>query len=146
MLSLEKHSRPNHVRGFLKVKPFHDDLKLCPVDAIVSYNHKVFDVFILYMQIDNNVIFQVSQLVPGRSTLFVSYCKPHAAVTSKTMSRWVVTLLSAAGVDTSIFKAHASRSAASCFHAKQLSSIDIIKLGDWSASSDVFRKFYERYF
>ena len=91
-------------------------------------------------------ILQVSQLVPGRSTLFVSYCKPHAQVTSKTLSRWVVTLLSAAGVDTSVFKAHASRSAASCFHAKKLSSIDIIKLGDWSASTNVFRKFYERYF
>ena len=51
-----------------------------------------------------HVIFQVSQLVPGRSTLFVSYCKPHAAVTSKTMSRWVVTLLSDAGVDTSILR------------------------------------------
>ena len=76
----------------------------------------------------------------------MSYCKPHAQVTSKTLSRWVVTLLSAAGVDTSIFKAHASRSAEYCFHAKQLSSIDIVKLGDWSASSNVFRKFYERYF
>ena len=62
------------------------------------------------------------------------------------MSRWIVDLLRIAGVDTSVFKAHASRSAASCFHAKQLSSIDIIKLGDWSASSNVFKKFYERYF
>ena len=41
LLSLEKHSRPNHVRGYLKVKPFHDDPKLCPVDAVVSYNNKV---------------------------------------------------------------------------------------------------------
>ena len=87
----------------------------------------------IYRKIIHGIL-QVSQLVPGRSTLFVSYCKPHAQVTSKILSRWVETLLSA------------SRSAASCFHAKQLSSIDIIKLGDWSASSNVFRKFYERYF
>ena len=111
MLSLEKHSRPNQVRGFLKVKPFHDDLKLCPVDSIVSYDHKVFwSLDYIYRKIIHGIL-QVSQLVPGRSTLFVSYCKPHAQVTSKTLSRWVVTLLSAAGVDTSIFKAHASRSA-----------------------------------
>ena len=136
MLSRKKHSRPNQVRGFLEVKPFHDDLKLCPVDSIVSYDHKVFwSLDYIYRKIIHGIL-QVSQLVPGRSMLFVSYCKPIAQVTSKTLSRRVVTLLSA----------HASRSAASCFHAKQLSSIDIIKLGDWSASSNVFRKFYERYF
>ena len=93
---------------FLNVKLFHDDLKLCPVDSIVSYDHKVFwSLDYIYRKIIHGIL-QVSQLVPGRSTLFVSYCKPIAQVTSKTLSRRVVTLLSA----------HASRSAASCFHAK----------------------------
>ena len=83
--------------------------------------------------------------MPERSALFVSYCRPHSAVTSKTLSRWTVTLLEAAGVNVNVFKAHASRAAASCFHTRQLSSTEIVKLGDWSTSSNVYRKFYERY-
>ena len=42
---------------FLNVKLFHDDLKLCPVDSIVSYDHKVFLVFRLYLQKDNTWYF-----------------------------------------------------------------------------------------
>ena len=41
LLSLEKHSRSRHVRGFLSIKRFHEALSLCPVEALVSYSNKV---------------------------------------------------------------------------------------------------------
>ena len=80
-----------------------------------------------------------------RRAFFVSYVKPDSAVAAKTLSRWVVTLLEAAGVDTSQYKAHATRSAAGALLSKSLNSVQICKLADWSATSGVYQKFYERY-
>ena len=61
-----------------------------------------------------NLIFfiQVSALNGDRVSFFVSYVKPHNCVSPKSLSRWIVTLLSSAGVDTSAFKAHSTRSVA----------------------------------
>lgn len=82
---------------------------------------------------------------PARETFFVSYCKPHACVSAKTLSRWTVVLLSAAGIDTTVWAPHATRSAAALHHRKQLSCIELHRLADWSLASGVFKMFYERY-
>ena len=50
------------------------------------------------------------------------------------------------GLDTSIWKAHSSRAAASCFMRKHLSYLELLRLADWSAASSVYRVFYERYY
>ena len=94
-----------------------------------------------------NLIFfiQVSALNGDRVSFFVSYVKPHNCVSPKSLSRWIVTLLSSAGVDTSAFKAHSTRSAAGVLLQKSLSYVDICKLADWSTKSGVFETFYLRY-
>ena len=46
------------------------------------------------------------------SQLFVSYSKPHKAVSRDTISRWVKTVLSSAGIDTKKFRPHRTRAAA----------------------------------
>ena len=66
-------------------------------------------------------------------------------VSSQTLARWATDLLSDAGVDTEIFKAHSTRAAASNLHSRSLSSIQICKLADWSTTSGVYQKFYLRY-
>ena len=55
-------------------------------------------------------------------------------------------LMDAAGIDTSSWQAHASRAAASCYLRRSLSCSELLKLADWSASGNVYLKFYERYF
>ena len=75
----------------------------------------------------------------------MSFCQPYSVVSSKTLARWTTTLLSSAGVDTSIWKAHSTRSAAALSHSKQLSVMQLHKLADWSTSSGTFKKFYEKY-
>lgn len=127
LVSLEKQSRPGNIRGYLRIQNFIEDLHLCPMAALVEYNNRV------------------SLLKADRSSLFVSYKKPHSVVTAKTLSRWTCDLLSAAGVDTTLFQSHATRSAAGVLLSKTLSSIQLCKLANWSSTSGVYEKFYKRY-
>ena len=46
---------------------------------------------------------------PTDFRLFISFVKPHGAVSTATISRWIKTVLSDAGIDTSVFKAHSVR-------------------------------------
>ena len=73
--------------------------------------------------------------------------KPHAGVTAKTMAVWVTKLLAAAGVNMDNFKQHSARSAAATFHRdeRHLTVKQIVKLGDWSTLSGVFKTFYQRF-
>ena len=41
-----------------------------------------------------------------RAPLFVSFIKPHAPVSSTTISRWIKSVLALAGVDTALFQGH----------------------------------------
>ena len=142
LVSLEKQSRPNHVRGYVRIQRFHQDIALCPVEAANCYSNKVDTLmYILYY----STILQVSKLAPERTSFFVSFRKPHGSVTAKTLSRWLLTVMEAAGIDTSQWKAHATRSAASCFRKKTLSCAELLKVADWSSSGNVYQKFYERY-
>ena len=92
---------------------------------------------------------QVQVLSPERSSLFVSYCKPIDAVSSKTFARGTLVTLKAAGIDTEQWKAHSTRSASSRHQRQQLSCAELLKLADWSASgpstesftSDIFESF-----
>ena len=49
----------------------------------------------------------------SESKFFLSYIRPHKAVTSSTIGRWLKTVLGNVGVDTSKFTAHSTRSASS---------------------------------
>ena len=77
----------------------------------------------------------------------MSFTKPHKSVSPATLSRWVRDILSEAGVDTSVWGAHSGRaaSAAHLSKIKNLSHLQMCKLGDWSTSSGIFKKFYLKY-
>ena len=81
---------------------------------------------------------------PTDFRLFISFVKPHRAVSPATISRWIKTLLSDAGIDTSIFKARSVRGAAtSAAYNKGVPVENILKLANWSNES-TFRRFYLR--
>jgi len=46
----------------------------------------------------------------GKEKLLLSYVKPHNPISSSSVSRWTVTMLELAGVDTDTFKSHSVRS------------------------------------
>ena len=79
------------------------------------------------------------------SRLFISFVKPFHEVSSQTIARWIRTILNAAGIDTSKFKAHSTRGASTSTALRQgASSAQILQLGDWS-SECTFTRFYRRH-
>ena len=50
-----------------------------------------------------------------------------------------------AGLDTSVWASHSTRSAAAVYRSRELTCIQLLKLADWSLSGEVYKKFYERY-
>jgi len=99
-------------------------IRLCPVATLKSYDDRTKD-------------------FRGEETkLFLATIKPHRAVSSSTIARWLKRLLEVAGVDTSIFSAHSIRGASSSTASNMgISTSDILRTADWSSES-VFEKFY----
>ena len=76
------------------------------------------------------------------SKLFLSFIRPYNPVSPRTIARWIMSVLQSAGIDTSKFKAHSVREAATS-HAYVTGTpvADILKMADWS-SGHVFRRHY----
>ena len=80
----------------------------------------------------------------SESQLFVSYTKPHKAVSRDTIGRWVKTVLSSAGIDMKKFKPHSTRAAAVSPASNASASLDeIVSTAGWSSES-TFAKFYNK--
>ena len=78
------------------------------------------------------------------SKLFVSYIKPHKPVSTDTLARWLKLVMTDAGIDTSVFKAHSIRSATtSNAYAKGIPISEILHNADWT-NEHTFRKYYLR--
>ena len=76
------------------------------------------------------------------SLLLISPKPPHKQVSSRTMARWCERTLLMAGINCSIFSAHATRSASTSM-AMGMSLADINKAAGWT-NSEVFAKFYDK--
>ena len=76
------------------------------------------------------------------SKLFLSFIRPYNPVSPRTIARWIMSVLQSAGTDTSKFKAHSVREAATS-HAYVTGTpvADILKMADWS-SEHFLRKHY----
>lgn len=76
--------------------------------------------------------------------LFISFIKPHKAVSTATVARWIRSVLSAAGLDTSVFKPHSVRGASVTHkYVQGVPVVDILRMADWS-NEHTFRKYYLR--
>ena len=80
---------------------------------------------------------KVHRIHDDDSRLFLSiFIRSYRPVTSSTIARWLKSVLSRAGIDTSIFKAHSVRSAsASAAEDGGITTIDILKTAHWSSQS-----------
>jgi len=123
--ALSKQSRPGKTLTEFFFPRFRDDVRLCPVTSLQLY---------------------IKKTKPLRAEqfhqLFISFIKPHKPVTSSTIARWLKETLSAAGIDTEIFKAHSVRGASTSKAAESgISSAEILVAADWSTES-TFQRFY----
>ena len=106
---------------------FPDNSQLCPVETLKQYE------------------VLTAPLRPSTTTnLFIALVKPHKAVSSATIARWLREVLKLAGIDVSIFSGHSVRGASvSAAAGAGITTNDILKAADWSSDS-VFRRFYYR--
>ena len=80
----------------------------------------------------------------GPKQLLLSTIEPHQEVKKSTVAGWVKSMLRLAGINTSQFTAHSTRSAStSKANLKGLSLEDILKRGKWSSKS-TWQKHYHK--
>lgn len=87
---------------------------------------------------------QTKNLRGSCSKLFISYVKPHAAVSRDTLARWIKLVLDLSGVDTKTFSAHSTRAAStSAAYSRSVPIEEILKVAGWK-SEKTFAKFYNK--
>ena len=126
LTKLLKHSRPGVHQKPIDLKSYPDKA-LCVVKCLEVYIHRTAHL----RDCDSD-------------TLLISFIKPYHKVSTDTIARWIKTVLRLAGIDTSIFKAHSTRSASTSAATKLGVPLqDIMSSAGWSSNS-TFGKFYNK--
>jgi hypothetical protein len=121
-----KQSRPGSRLPVLELKAFPSDRRLCVYTVLKEY---------LFRR--RVKVFKVDKLL-------ISYQKPHRPIGVSTISRWIRTVMQRAGIDTSVFKAHSTRAAAtSKAKAQHVPVKEIMEKAGWSRET-TFAKFYDK--
>lgn len=121
-----KTSKPGKLQPSIVLQSYEMNVNICPVNVIKRY-------------------LEVTKDFRKSNNLFLSLESPHNAVTSQTISRWLKLLLSEAGIDTSIFKAHSYRHSSTTKAAEMGVSIDVIfSRAGWTRSSSMFARYYKK--
>ena len=121
---LLKTSKPGSHLSHLEFLSYTPDPSLC----IVKYS--------------SEYVRRTEPLRHGIDQLLVSHQKPYGPVHVDTVSRWIKTTLTKAGVNTDVFSAHSTRSASTSAAASKQIPLDIImKSAGWH-SDKTFQKFY----
>lgn len=122
---LLKTSKPGCHLQPMVFQSFKDDKKLCIVYYLSEY------------------LKRTKLLRRNQTQLFVSYRKPYNVVSNTTIARWIRTQLQICGVDTTKFKSHSTRGAATSAASKFLPVSTIMKSAGWR-SETTFTKFYRK--
>jgi hypothetical protein len=123
-----KQSRPTYTPPLLELVAYPVDKRLCIHKTLKEY---------------------VTRTKPLRANteekqLFISYTKPHAKVTTATLSRWIKLVMGMAGINTMLYKAHSVRAASTSSALRLGVPIDeILKTAGW-ASVGTFAKYYNK--
>ncbi|XP_033222710.1 uncharacterized protein LOC117176563 [Belonocnema kinseyi] len=120
-----KTSNKNRTQPLL-VLPFYSEENICAASALQSYLVK-------------------TRSLRNVQELFISFQKPHEAVSSQTLSRWVKKILTESRIDTDIYSAHSTRHASTS--AAKRCGVDlelIIKTAGWTDRSQTFARSYDR--
>ena len=123
---LLKTTRPGFQQKEIKIVGYPPDRRLCLVTAL-------------------NIYLARTKPLRGRTnSLFITTQKPHGPASQDTVTRWVRSLLSKAGLDLSIFTPHSIRGAsASAASSLRVPLSTIMETAGWTQES-TFRKFYKK--
>ena len=102
---LAKQSKSNTPRTEFFFPGFAESTYLCPVTTLRVYEVRT----------------KGLRVADTQSKLFLGVIRPHNPVAPSTIARWLRTVMERAGIDTSAFKAHSTRGAATTAAANQAS-------------------------
>lgn len=121
-----KTTRPGFHQKEVMIKAYEPDRRLCIVTVAKCYLEK-------------------TKVVRGKEMqLFISYQKPHNAVSRETISRWISLVMSKAGLDMSVFSPHSLRAASSSKAMRAKVPINtILETAGWARES-TFRAYYNK--
>ena len=95
-----------------------------------------------YVKITSNLRVEDDNI--NRNWLILSLVKPHHPITTSTLARWLKFTINESGIDTSYFKAHSTRAAAtSKAFQNGISCTEIMSQAKWSNES-TFSRFYHK--
>ena len=122
--TLLKHDAPGRKQAPIVLPSFPDDNRVCVVTYIKQY---------------------IRRTRPFRSSrqLFISFTQPHKPVSKDTISRWIKTCLTNAGINTALFKPHSTRAASTSAMVKDVDLSTIMKNAGWQRES-TFAKYYNK--
>ena len=105
-----KTTRPGHHLKRIEFLAYQPDQNLCVVTHLQTYIDKT------------------SSLRGFAEQLLIGYQKSHKPVSTSTISRWIKTVLTSAGIDPGVYKAHSTRAT----HKKQVLIDTIMSAAGWS--------------
>ena len=112
-----KQSRPGYRPPPIILQAYPNDKSLCVYSYLTEY------------------LKQTQPLRGAETQLFISFTKPHKAISKETLSRWIRTVMSSAGIDVASFKPHSTTSAAtSKAKAACIPMDEILRTAGWSSS------------
>ena len=121
-----KTSKPGTCATVIKVHKYEPDADICPLLTLREYLN------------------QTQGLRGNEEKLFISYQKPHKAVSRDTISRWAKAVLEAAGIDTKVYSSHSTRAASTSKAFSKAVPLDVLmKAAGWQ-SENTFQKFYKK--
>lgn len=125
--NLIKTSGPGRETPILFLPRFRENINICPATALEDYLTKT------------------KEIRDQNTNLFLTCKRPYKNATAQTISKWIKGVLSESGVNTTLFRAHSTRHAAtSAANAAGVSIDTIRKTAGWSSSSYTFARFYNR--
>ena len=128
-----KTSRPGKSTRKVEFVSLPEENSLCPVATLTEYLSRT-------EGLRNSASSEETRLF----IYFISFIKPHKAVSTATVARWIKSVLSTAGIDTSVFKPHSVRGASvTNKYVQGVPVADILRMADWS-NEHTFRKYYPR--
>ena len=81
----------------------------------------------------------------GDDRLILSIKSPYKPISSQTISKWIKSILTNAGIDTTVFSSHSTRHVASSAAFNKSVDLETIKkTAGWSSKSKVFLSHYNR--
>ena len=116
----------NHTKTSITISEFEQDPRICPLMALKEY------------------LDRTQGLQNGEQCLFISYVKPHGAISRDTISRWMKSVLESSGIDSHKFSTHSTRAAAASRAKQKDVPLDVILAHVGWHSAETFRKFYDK--